>query len=107
MLQNYQIRKFIHSVECRDLSGEWRSSDGGKITLTQDKCKGSSSDGFKYIATDSSMTFKTGVTGIIDDKMTKITFSDGTIFIPGNIHIILMGRDSTKNIRSIWYNLIA
>ena len=68
---------------CKNLSGTWRSSDGHTVNFNQDKCNGSSSDGSKYIVSGSSMTIDNGVSGIINSEGTKITCSDGIIFVQG------------------------
>ena len=65
------------------MSGTWRSSDGHTVNFNQDKCNGSSSDGSKYIVSGSSMTIDNGVSGIINSEGTKITCSDGIIFVQG------------------------
>ena len=66
---------------CKDISGEWRSSDGQAETFTQNECAGSSSAGYTYSVSGSKATTDEGVTGAIG--LAGITWSNGLSFISG------------------------
>ena len=65
------------------MSGKWRSSDGHTVTFNQEDCSGTTSDGLKYIIDGLSMTIDNGILGTIDSVASKITCSNGVIYILG------------------------
>ena len=79
--------KYILSTECKDLSGKWRSSDGHTVTFNQEDCSGTTSDGLKYIIDGVTMTINNGIIGTINSAASKITCSNGVIYIQGNFSL--------------------
>ena len=75
------------STECKDLSGKWRSSDGHTATFDQEDCSGTISEGLRYIIDGISMTIDNGIIGTINSAASKITCSNGVIYILGILFI--------------------
>ena len=69
--------------ECKDLSGQWKSSDDRPVTFIQEGCIGTISGGLKYILNGLSLTIDNGVTGMLNSAATTITCSDGIIYTFG------------------------
>ena len=79
----YKCLIYFAPLGCKDISGEWRSSNGRKEVLNQNDCSGSSSAGYEFTVAGSKATTSKGLTGIIG--ISGITWSNGLTFISGKL----------------------
>ena len=79
----YKPLIYFAFLGCKDISGEWRSSNGRKEVLNQNDCLGSSSDGYEFTVAGSKATTSKGLTGIIG--ISGITWSNGLTFVLGKL----------------------